>query len=234
MFKILALADKSSHYLEQRLAQAGLHATSFDAIYACGDLESAYLDSITLYARGEVFYVNGNHDPAPPQQSSFFVLDNVRHQTMLSDWVGENLHAKVAVSGDYLLCGFSGARTEQERPYHYSERTMRGLVRRVARRIRFLRWWDRMRGRQPKPVIVLSHAPPQGIHDESGGFHEGFACFTRFIREVKPLLWLHGHVHLKAFNQTKKTRYEQTTIVNVYEFKVITLNGSDIEVGYQL
>jgi Icc-related predicted phosphoesterase len=234
MFKILALADEPSHYLEQRLAKAGLHATSFNAICACGDLKFSYLDSISLYARGKVFHVNGNHDPAPLRRPSFFEVDNDRHQSMLSVGVGENLHAKVIVFGDYLFCGFSGARSGQERPHHYSEREMRGLTRRVARRIRFLRWWDRIKGRQSKTVIVLSHAPPQGIQDESGGFHEGFACFTRFIQEIKPLLWMHGHLHLNAFNQIKKTRYAETTVVNVYEFKVITLKGRDIEVGYQL
>ncbi len=89
-------------------------------------------------------------------------------------------------------------------------------------------------GRPLKPVIVLSHTPPQGLHEDGSSYHEGFNCFHEFIRLVKPILWLHGHIHLQSFTQMQTTRIEETLVVNVYEFKVMTIKDNDIEVGYQV
>ena len=92
---------------------------------------------------------------------------------------------------------------------------------------------DKIKGRKQKKVIVISHSPPAGINDKSNNTHKGFDCFLDFIRQIKPLLWMHGHVHLQAFNEIKKTDFYGCTVVNVFEFKKICVDGG-VEVGYKL
>ncbi len=69
--------------------------------------------------------------------------------------------------------------------------------------------------------IVLSHSPPRHIHDKDDFTHRGFEVFHKIIKNFKPKLWLHGHVHLNNHHENVETTVENTRIVNVYGYKVI-------------
>jgi Icc-related predicted phosphoesterase len=87
-------------------------------------------------------------------------------------------------------------------------------------RIVYGRWLD----------ILVTHAPPFGIHDRKDRCHTGFKTFLSFMRWFKPRYLVHGHVHLYDLNETRTTRYRQTEVVNAYEHTVIEIevpsNGS--------
>jgi Icc-related predicted phosphoesterase len=55
--------------------------------------------------------------------------------------------------------------------------------------------------------IVLTHAPPEGIHDRPDPCHRGFAPFLWLMRVFRPRFLVHGHVHLY---DSSSVRYRNT------------------------
>ena len=54
--------------------------------------------------------------------------------------------------------------------------------------------WLRTLGR--RPLLVVSHAPPRGVNDDTDLAHRGFTSFRWLVRRLAPPLWLHGHTAL--------------------------------------
>ena len=54
---------------------------------------------------------------------------------------------------------------------------------------------NRMARRLPNADVLLSHAPPRGVHEEPEGdrAHEGFEALREYIWRVQPRLAIHGH-----------------------------------------
>jgi Icc-related predicted phosphoesterase len=71
--------------------------------------------------------------------------------------------------------------------------------------------------------ILITHAPPRGIHDESDRAHTGFNAFNWLVRQFQPLYHLHGHIHLYDRRTPTVTRVGRTQIMNVYPFRELTL-----------
>jgi uncharacterized protein len=228
---VLAVADEPSHLLEHFLASPAAESWRVDLLVSCGDLDWGYLDSVATGVRRTLYYVPGNH------QGRVHDLPTDRDEPRSrrpDPSFGSDLHGRVEEAEDWLLCGFGGARWYRPGDEQYTEAQMRRLIRRVARQIRWRHLWDRWRGRPERPVLVISHAPPAGIHDRPGTPHEGFACFRWFLETIRPRLWLHGHVHLSSVNQIQRTDLPGVTIANAYEFKLIRIDGGRVEVGYQI
>ncbi|MBN1595327.1 metallophosphoesterase [candidate division FCPU426 bacterium] len=219
MIRLLALADEASNYLENYLTATRPADIPLDLLVSCGDLDASYLDFCATASGRMLYYVNGNHETMPKKEGRGF---------------GEDLHGRALETRHAILCGFGGARWYKPGEYQFLESEMRWLTRMVRWQI----WKIRLRGRlfktPQKPVIVLSHAPPAGIHDQENSEHQGFACFKTFMRAVRPVIWLHGHVHLPNLRQIQKTVCQGTTVLNVFQFKYIVLQDTGITVDYQL
>ncbi|MDX9898484.1 MAG: metallophosphoesterase [Spirochaetia bacterium] len=69
--------------------------------------------------------------------------------------------------------------------------------------------------------IVLTHAPPRGIHDRPDPCHRGFDAFLWLMRVFKPRYLVHGHVHLYDSRDQRISEFRSTTIINAYGFYVI-------------
>ncbi len=68
--------------------------------------------------------------------------------------------------------------------------------------------------------ILITHAPPRGIHDQPDRCHQGFAVFRPFLRLCRPRYHLHGHIHVYNHQQTvTRTRFHDTVVLNVYGFR---------------
>jgi Icc-related predicted phosphoesterase len=71
--------------------------------------------------------------------------------------------------------------------------------------------------------VLLTHSPPEGIHDKSDPCHRGFKAFLWFMKVFKPKYLVHGHIHLYDMSEVRTSRYLETTVVNAYGHCVIEL-----------
>ena len=83
----------------------------------------------------------------------------------------------------------------------------------VANRIRRGRFID----------ILVTHAPPRGIHDRPDPAHRGFAAFRTFLRWFRPRYHVHGHTHVYDSRTVTQTQFGDTTVVNAYGARTIDL-----------
>jgi Icc-related predicted phosphoesterase len=82
--------------------------------------------------------------------------------------------------------------------------------------------WRRLRTGRGADILV-THAPPRGIHDGPDLAHTGFDAFQRLIRLVRPRLMVHGHVHLWTGMEPRDTQLDGTRILNVFPLQLIEL-----------
>lgn len=193
-FHILAVADSVSPLLYDYF-QAERWA-EIDLILSCGDLPAGYLDFLVSSLNVPLLYVHGNHDD-PGQSGSY---------------PGENLHGRTVCEKELMFTGFEGSRLYNHGPYQYRENQMRGIVRRT-------RWQSKRHGR---PQIVVTHAPPAGIHDSTDPAHQGFDVFRSLIDTWKPRFFVHGHTHTYD-RQEMITQIESTTVINAYPYCVFEM-----------
>jgi len=71
----------------------------------------------------------------------------------------------------------------------------------------------------PAVDVMVSHAPPRGIHDGEDFAHIGFEAFRKFIDQRKPRYWIHGHSHFK----NRVTPLDETFVISVFGFKFVQL-----------
>lgn len=90
-----------------------------------------------------------------------------------------NLHLRRAELDGVSFAGFEGCVRYKKRgtKLQYTQREAKRLARRL-----------------PAADVLLSHAPPRGIHEEPDDkAHEGFEALADYIVRVRPRLVLHGH-----------------------------------------
>ncbi len=205
--KILALSDQVvdsiySPEVRERFADV-------DLLLSCGDLPYSYLEYVVTMLGVPAFYVHGNHDQ-PEDLGWGELLLGPR------GWV--DLDGRTARVGSLLLAGLEGAlRYRPNAPFQYSEREMRWKVARLLpalllNRLRYGRYLD----------ILITHAPPLGIHNDTDPPHRGFAVLRWLMEHFRPRYLLHGHKHVYK-PQSTRTRYHKTMVVNVYPFTVLEL-----------
>lgn len=187
---VLAVADEVSPILFDHFDRQRWQG--IDCIVSCGDLPPDYLDFLGTRLGAPVFFVRGNHDGAYPK----------------SDYaVGQNLHGRIVEYRAVYMAGFEGCRRYNHGEPQYTEREMRRFVRRE----RFAAF------RHGAPDLMVTHAPPAGIHDGEDECHRGFGCFTRLIDLWKPAFLIHGHAH--AYDRKPAiTVVGRTTVINAYPY----------------
>ncbi|MGB9777198.1 MAG: metallophosphoesterase [Anaerolineae bacterium] len=203
--KILALSDQvvESIYSADVRDRFG----DVDLLLSCGDLPYSYLEYVVTLLGAPAFYVHGNHDQP----------EDLGRGTLLTEprgWV--NLDRRTVRVGPLLLAGLEGAlRYRPNAPFQYTEWEMRWKVVRLLpalllNRMRYGRYLD----------ILVTHAPPLGIHNDVDLPHRGFAVFRWLMERFRPRYLLHGHKHVYK-PQATRTRYRETVVVNVYPFAVL-------------
>ena len=207
--KILAVCDE----VDSRLYSNGAlrQRPAPDLILGCGDLPPYYLDYLVSKLDVPLYAVHGNHDVAPPLEGSG------GFERCGAAWIG----GRTVNAGGLLLAGFDGSLRYNDGPYQSSQTEMHAMVRRMVpwllmNRVRHGRFLD----------VLITHAPPRGIHDEADRCHTGFDAFNWFIRTFQPRYHLHGHIHIYDRRQPTVTRVGATEIINVYPFRELTLTMS--------
>lgn len=168
-----------------------------DLILSCGDLPPDYLDFLLTMLGVPLFYVRGNHDA---------VYADERYEGC------DNIHGRIVEYRGVRITGFEGSYRYNGRKYQYTERQMARIVART--RLKSLR--------DGVPDIIVTHAPPFGVHDGDDQCHRGFEAFLTAIDAWKPSLFLHGHMHAYDRRQDEETIGE-TRVINPYPFKLIQL-----------
>lgn len=213
--RILTVSDKVEPvlygpHIRDRVGQV-------DLVLACGDLPYYYLEYIVGLLDAPLFYVHGNHDQVIARTMS----EMPSNESTIS-W-GADLHGRVLEHRGLLLAGLEGCRRySPNRPFQYTEGEMRWQATRLALKL----WTNRLRHGRFLDILV-THAPPRGIHDDEDLPHQGFESYLAFMRSCRPLLLIHGHQHVYNRNAVAiETQYEDTRVVNTYGYRVIELEQS--------
>lgn len=182
------------------------YARGVEAVVSCGDLPFDYLEYIITFLGVPVYYVLGNHDPAPdsPEYPGGCISLDGR---VIEVGRGEER---------VTLAGLSGSPMYSGGPNQYTGRQMGRRARALSARIR----WGRLLGR-PAPRGFVTHSPPFGLGDRKDRAHVGFEPFLGLIDRHKPPLWLHGHVHLYGPDQQRVTNRDETKVVNVFGHRIL-------------
>lgn len=210
--KILALSDQVVNAIFS--PQCCEQFRDVDLLIGCGDLPYSYMEYVATMLRVPAFYVHGNHDQ-PEYTASGSTLYEPGGWTNLDE-------RTVRVMG-LLLAGLEGAHLYRPNaPFQYRESQMRQKAWQLVpgllwNRLRFGRYLD----------VLVTHAPPLGIHDGEDLAHRGFATFRWLMERFRPRYLLHGHKHVYR-PRAARTRYGATTVVNVYPFAVIEIQPSEL------
>lgn len=198
--KILTISD----FIDARLAY-GADFSRFlkiDLILSCGDLAPEYLAFIKDRLNAPLYYVRGNHDiryeASPPRGC-------------------RDIDGRVIRFGGLRILGLEGSRWYNGKPIQYTDDRMRRKIRKLGLKL----WW---RGGID---IVISHAPPRGVHDAEDLCHRGFRSFLPVIRRYSPAYWIHGHIH-KHFDEPAQrvTRYLNTRVINTCGYTILEIPGN--------
>lgn len=187
--KILAVSDEEIPALWDYYVPGRLD--DYDLIISCGDLRADYLSFLVTMAHCPVMYVHGNHDTGyanrPPEGC---------------DCIDDHI---VEYRGLRIL-GLGGCRWYHEGPHQYTEAQMRRRI----RKLRYALW------KTGGVDIVVTHAPPEGLGDDSDPAHRGFRALIELLDKYHPKFLLHGHVHLRYGQEnTRNMEYNGSHVVNV-------------------
>jgi uncharacterized protein len=210
MIKILTISDKVdpliySPAIKRLYGDVGL-------VLGCGDLPYYYLEFVVSMLGGPVFYVIGNHANAVRKRWA------PREEW---EYPGgcENLDGRVVRYRKLLIAGLEGSMRYNDNPeYQYTEREMMHKVWRLApalalNRLRYGRYLD----------ILITHAPPAGIHDKPDRCHQGFPAFLTLMDWFRPRYLVHGHIHVYGPEETTTT-YGHTQVINTYGHRVLEID----------
>jgi len=201
--KILTVSDQECAALWDYYTPGRLK--DYDLIISCGDLKASYLSFLVTFARAPLLYVPGNHDtgyPCQPPEGCDCIDDHF-----------------VVYNGLRIL-GLGGCRKYHEGRYQYTERQMRRRIRRLA----FQLW------RHKGVDIVVTHAPPEGLGDDTDIAHWGFQALRDLIEKYHPQYLIHGHVHMTYHHDVPRIiDHQGTKVINAYERYVLEIPDREVK-----
>lgn len=223
--KLLVVSDVVNQKLYSPLVTSV--AGDVDLIVSCGDLPMYYLDYLVSTINKPLLYVCGNHDHYTRKKKWCETLNEVNdfkyHQLNYQKkcfFGGVNIDMKVIEKNKVLFAGLEGSYLYNYGEHQYNEKQMWNRILLMSpslfyNRMIYHRYVD----------VVISHAPPYGIHDGNDLPHRGFEAFLSFIKTFKPKVWLHGHTHLYDRNASRVAKVNGTYVINAYDYQIIDLNN---------
>ncbi|MFW5799606.1 MAG: metallophosphoesterase family protein [Spirochaetota bacterium] len=203
---------------------------NIDAVLACGDLPHNYIDYIISMLDVPLYFVLGNHDTYYYNferernkyrldfYPSLFPTIQIERNVYKLSFGGINLHMKIVDFNGVLIGGLEGSMRYNNKILQYTESEM---------------WWNMVK-MVPKLIfnkvtkgryidILITHAPPFGIHDQEDPCHKGFKTFLTFMKLFRPKYLIHGHIHLYDNYTAIKDTYKDTIVLNTYGYQIIEI-----------
>lgn len=208
--RILTVSDRveksflKEHFLKEKCDGVRL-------ILACGDLPSYYLEYLLNSLNVPLYYVPGNHDEELHLKKKPFASGC------------ESIDERVIAFKGWLFGGLGGAFHYRNGKYLYTEKQMQRKVRKMIPRmalnkIKYKRYLD----------ILITHAPPFGIHDEQTLAHRGFKEFLKFMKRYRPAYLIHGHTAPDAESEIATSHYLSTRIMNTNNYRILDIDHGSI------
>jgi Icc-related predicted phosphoesterase len=175
-----------------------------DFILSAGDLPLDYLEFIVSSLNKPLFFVFGNHHNQEMANRAFEGRGCVH--------VGSKVHKEEGL----IVAGLGGSMRYNHGANQFTDFQMymeiiKLMPRLLINRLLHRRFLD----------ILLTHAPPSGIHDKKDKCHQGFKAFLWFIKTFKPKYLVHGHIHLYDLSDPRLSRWMETNVINAYSHYVI-------------
>lgn len=182
-----------------------------DLVLAAGDLPAEYLGFITSMLNRPLLYVAGNHDLMRAESRPPYWIDRVEAASPEEAHGATELPFKLSREEGLIVLGLPGSMVYNGGPNQFTELAMAFHIALLVPRL----LWNRVfRGRAVD--LVLTHAPPRGIHDRDDPCHRGFKSFLWLMRKFKPRWLVHGHIHLYDLADVRVSEYCETTVVNAF------------------
>jgi Icc-related predicted phosphoesterase len=186
-----------------------------DCVLACGDLSLEYMEYIVSVLNKPMYFVYGNH-----AQHRVMTIDG----TVMTEPQGcTNIHKRVVNRNGVLIAGLEGSMRYNNGPHQYSDGEMAREIRCLTPRL----WWNKRRYGRGLDILI-THAPPLGIHDGEDLCHRGFKPLLRFMDRWKPRYLIHGHTHLYRLDAKRVTQYNETTVINTYGYQIIEIDETTL------
>ena len=214
--KILTVSDKTEPLLYSPAVKR-LYG-DVDLVLGCGDLPFYYLEFLVTMLGGPLFYVIGNH--ANEVRKRYAPEEEWQYPSGCV-----NIDERVVRYRRLLIAGLEGSMRYNNNPYYqYTDREMtlktwKLVPSLLLNRLRYGRYLD----------ILVTHAPPYGVHDQEDRCHTGFRAFLAFMRRFRPRYLIHGHVHVYSPNQMTESGYGQTTVLNAYGHRIVEIDEGLLE-----
>jgi Icc-related predicted phosphoesterase len=212
--RILALSDQVVEQIYSPRVMDLFGGVSL--VVGCGDLPDYYLEYVVSMLNVPLFHVPGNHDLPPSDVDRKGLGDGALPRDC------GNLDGRVVREQGLLLAGLGGSvRYRPDGTYQYTQAEMGRRVLGLTPRL----WLNRFRYGRALDVLI-THAPPKGIHDGTDPAHVGFVAFNRFMARFRPRYLLHGHSHVWRRDTVVTTQVGATTVLNVCPYRVIEITGA--------
>ena len=181
--KILCVAD----HLDPLVYTAAIKERyrDVDLAIGAGDLPMSYLGFIASSLNKPVLFVFGNHNldqyhlfhkrSALNPRMGGFGVDHQHH------FGSTYIDRRVIMKKKLIFAGLGGSMRYNDGENQYTEFQM---ILRILSLVPKLLWNRLFRGRFVD--ILVTHAPPCGIHDKDDNAHRGFKSFLWFMRTFRP------------------------------------------------
>jgi len=215
--KILCISDQIDPQVYSPLIKERFK--DVDLILSAGDLPLDYLDFIISSLNKPLFFVFGNHHTE--ELRHYKKPWNIQMLQEVREYLGCGaiyLGSNVKKEGNFIVAGFGGSMRYNNGPNQFTNFEMNIEILKIIPKL----LWNRLvHGRFLD--VLLTHAPPEGIHDKNDKCHIGFKSFLWFMKIFKPKYLVHGHIHLYDLNDIRSTKWNDTTVVNAFSHYIIDL-----------
>jgi len=215
--KILCISDQIDPLVYS--PQIKERFTDIDLILSAGDLPMDYLDYIISSLNKPLFFVFGNHNIE--ELKHYKKLWNAPFIEANKEYLGcgaVHLGTRVKMESNLILAGLGGSMQYNGGINQFTDFQMYIEMIKLIPRLLFNRIFH---GRYVD--LLLTHAPPKGIHDKNDKCHRGFKPYLLFMKIFKPQFLVHGHIHLYDLCDIRCTKWKKTTVINAYSHYVINL-----------